>query len=580
MSNENITLSDCVLIRRDFTTPIAFHAGCYYHADDFYAAVKYWVRQLQAQPFQRYALFTEDAYPFAVLLFALFHAGKQVWIAGNNRPGTAQQLQQYNCRLIGDWDAGNPFDYYLTATNVLDTLALPLSPLNLEETQLVIFTSGSTGQPKPIEKHLIQFQLEITALEKQWGKLLGSAEILATVSHQHIYGLLFRILWPLSAGRCFHSPIYINPETLVNAIQTGAACWVASPAHLKRLDQNSPWIGIVGLSVIFSSGGALNEVARQQINANSGQQVIEIYGSSETGGIGWRQYEMAWQLFDGLRLSCLDGRWQLSSPYLQIIPFAKGEENEPFQLDDQISLQDDGRFILHGRADRIAKIEEKRLSLSEMERRMAETPWVAEAFTVAITKSRDVVGAAVVLTEAGSNTLKIEGRNALIRQLRASLYQWFDSIVLPRKWLFLDSMPLTTQGKIDQYLLNALLDTDNQRLPQVQGVCIKPNTVKLTLKVPEDLIYFPNHFSTYPILPGVVQIAWAEYFGKLFFAIDQSFLAMEVIKFVKAIQPGNTVKLTLNWNMSPDKLHFQFRSEDGIYSSGRLVYAAKCREQS
>ena len=61
----------------------------------------------KSQPFQRYALFTEDAYPFAVLLFALFHAGKEVWIPGNNRPGTAQQLQQLDCQLIGDWDTAS-----------------------------------------------------------------------------------------------------------------------------------------------------------------------------------------------------------------------------------------------------------------------------------------------------------------------------------------------------------------------------------------------------------------------------------------------------------------------------------------
>jgi len=578
MSNEGIELSHCLLTIRQPATRIAYHAGHYYHADDFYAAVKYWVGQLQAQPFQRYALYTEDAYPFAVLLFALFHAGKQVWIAGNNRPGIAQLLQQLDCRLIGDWDTGKPFDYALAST---DVSSLQLSPLNPAETRLVIFTSGSTGQPKQIEKRLIQLQLEIATLEKQWGKQLGNADVLATVSHQHIYGLLFRVLWPLSAGRCFHSRIYINPETLVNSIQDTAACWIASPAQLKRLDQNSPWYGLAGLTAIFSSGGALHQTSKQQINAHSGQQVIEIYGSSETGGIGWRQHDTVWQLFDGLRLSSANDRWQLHSPYLEIpsfSPLCKREAGGCFQLDDQISLQDDGRFILHGRLDRIVKIEEKRLSLSELERRLTDTHWVADAFTtVTMAKSRDIVGAAVVLTEAGFERLKTGGRNALIRQLRTLLYQWFDAVVLPRKWLLLDSMPLTAQGKIDQHIINALLDTDNQKLPQVQGVCATSNTVELTLRVPDDLIYFPGHFSTYPILPGVVQIAWAEHFGTLFFAIDQPFLTMEVIKFVKVIQPGDELKLTLNWNVSPDKLHFNFHSERGVHSSGRLIYAAKSR---
>jgi len=105
--------------------------------------------------------------------------------------------------------------------------------------------------------------LNIAALEKLWGKQLGGAEALATVSHQHLYGLLFRLLWPLSAGRCFHSQIYLSPEMLVNSAHN-AAYWVASPAHLKRLDQDSPWEGISNLKAIFSSGGPLQHNARNQ----------------------------------------------------------------------------------------------------------------------------------------------------------------------------------------------------------------------------------------------------------------------------------------------------------------------------
>jgi len=563
MPDKLITRPDCAPATR-----IAYHAGRYYHADDFYAAVRCWVGRLKTQPFQHYALYTEDAYPFAVLLLALFHARKQAWIASNNRPGTALELQQLDCRLIGDWDAGQSFDYALATT---DACAVPLSPLDPGQTSLVIFTSGSTGQAKPIEKRLVQFQLEIAALEKQWGKRLGNAEVLATVSHQHIYGLLFRVLWPLSAGRCFHSPVYINPETLVNSINENAACWVASPAHLKRLDRDSPWKGIAGLNAVFSSGGALHETARQQIGAYSGQQVIEIYGSSETGGIGWRQQDTAWQLFDDIRLSRTDGKWRLHSPYLITA------EDEPFELDDQLSLQDDGRFILHGRLDRIVKIEEKRLSLSELERRLTDSPWVAEAFTVTIATSRDVVGAAVVLSEAGFEQLKATGRNALIKQLRIGLQQWFESIVLPRKWLLLDSMLLTPQGKIDAHLLKTLLEADHQKLPQVQGVDVTQDSVELLLRVPEELVYFPGHFAAYPILPGAVQIAWADYFGKLFFTVTQPPLTMEVIKFVKVIKPGDELrlKLTLNRHVSPGKLYFNFRSEQGTHSSGRLIYPTR-----
>jgi len=611
MSDKLVPLSHCLVARRLLDTPVAYHAGQYYSAGQFTDTVKLWADKLQAQPSQLYALYTKDAYPFAVLLFALLYAGKQIWIPGNNRPGTAEQLSP-DCQLLGDWQNGERFDDCLEAP---DSSNRPLSPLNPLDSQLVIFTSGSTGQAKPIAKCLNQFQLEIATLEKHWGEQLGDAAALATVSHQHIYGLLFRVLWPLSAGRCFHSQAYINPETLVNAVQQRPAYWIASPAHLKRLDQHSPWGGIAGLKAIFSSGGALPENAAQQIFSNGGQAVIEVYGSSETGGIAWRAQEKAWTLFPGMSLSCIDDRWLLHSPYLEIPPippFSKGgdeksffivKEESPivskdeslpllrkylpplekggagggFKLDDQITLLDDGRFMLHGRSDRIVKIEEKRLSLIELEQRLMAEPCIDDAHAMVITNHRDVVAAVAVLSSQGVEQLKKQGRNRLIRQLRKELEPWFESVVLPRKWLFVNTMPLTAQGKIDLQLLTGLLDFDNRKLPQVLSLDVAPDSIQLGLRVPEDLLYFPDHFASYPILPGVVQLAWVEHFGKLFFVIDKAFSHMEVVKFTQVIQPGDQLTLALDWKATSGKLYFNFSSERGAHSSGRMVYGGKAQ---
>ncbi|MGZ4990690.1 MAG: AMP-binding protein [Methylobacter sp.] len=563
MSNKLLPLHNLIAQRPD-DAPVAYHGGKYYSAGQFADAVKCWADKFEAQPFQHYALYTEDAYPFAVLLFALLHAGKQIWIPGNNRPGIAEHLAQ-DCRLLGDWQNGRGFDYDLDAPHSANRSLSLLNPL---AKQLVIFTSGSTGQAKPIVKSLNQFQLEIAMLEQQWGKQLGDAAALATVSHQHIYGMLFRVLWPLSAGRCFHSQAYINPETLLNAGQNQPAYWIASPAHLKRLDRQSPWHGIAGLKAIFSSGGALPENAARQILNDGGQAVIEVYGSSETGGIAWRRQEKEWTLFSGMGLTCLDDKWLLHSPYLQA-------EEQGFRLDDQLTLLGDGRFMLHGRSDRIVKIEEKRLSLAELEQRLMSGPWIDEAHALVIAKSRDVVAAIAVLSQQGLEQLKAQGRNRLIRQLRKTLEQWFETVVLPRKWLFVNTMPLTSQGKIDRQLLTSLLNFDNRKLPQVLDLEITPNSVRLGLRVPEDLLYFPDHFADYPILPGVVQLAWVEHFGKLFFAIDKPFSQMEVVKFMQVIQPGNQLTLILDWKAASGKLYFNFSSERGAHSSGRMVYEDK-----
>jgi 3-hydroxymyristoyl/3-hydroxydecanoyl-(acyl carrier protein) dehydratase len=66
-----------------------------------------------------------------------------------------------------------------------------------------------------------------------------------------------------------------------------------------------------------------------------------------------------------------------------------------------------------------------------------------------------------------------------------------------------------------------------------------------------------------------------EHFGNLFFVLDQPFLAMEVLKFVKPIEPGHELTLMLNWDAATNKLQFSFHADHAVYSSGRLIYAAK-----
>jgi len=558
-----ILLSHCLSAVQAPDKPVAYHAGQTYSFRQFQFAVSYWVKQFIAQPDQRYALYTEDAYPFTVLLFALLHAGKQVWLPGNNQSGTAQKLSA-DCRLIGDWPSQPAFEYCLQSNATTDQT---LSPLNPEQIQLIIFTSGSTGQAKAIYKSLNQLQIEVSTLESYWGQQLTDAHVLATVSHQHIYGLLFRVLWPLYSGRCFHSHVYLNPELLIQAATQVPAYWVTSPAHLKRLDAHSPWQGIAQLKAIFSSGGVLADKSKQQITQSSGLSVLEIYGSSETGGIAWRQDDAAWQLFEGISITeAGDGFW-LRSPYLPT-------NSEGLRLDDQINLLTDGRFLLHGRADRIVKIEEKRLSLIELEQRLLTSPLLEDVFALTSNKSRDTVAVVLVPSQSGKEMLANFGRKGLIKQLKQELTPWFELVVIPRKWLLANHIPVTAQGKIQHGLLSSLIDCDHQRLPQVLQITIAEQEVQLELKIPNNLIYFPDHFAGFPVLPGVVQLAWVAYFSPLFFGLAQDFkplIQLESIKFSQVIKPNDELTLTLNWKAEQGKLQFKFSSAAGVFSSGRMV---------
>lgn len=409
-------------------------------------------------------------------------------------------------------------------------------------------------------------QTEVDTLEKLWGETLADSRILATVSHQHIYGLLFRVLWPLAAGRCFHSQTALDAEHLVAQAGAGPACWVASPAHLKRLDPAAPWAGLAGLSAIFSSGGPLAADSAAQIAQGCGQAPWEIYGSSETGGIGWRRHpEPLWRPFAGLSLSIAGDKAYLNSPYLS--------DDGPMVLDDDLTLLPDGRFSLHGRRDRIVKIEEKRLSLNELERHLADSPWLNEVHALALAGNRGQLAVCAVLSAAGKAAMADHGRKVLIGKLKEALQPWFEAVLIPRKWLFLSAMPTTAQAKLDSPLLETLLQSDD-RMPLLQTADLQPDSVVLGLKVPRRLLCFADHFPGYPILPGVVQIGWAEHFGKQLFEINAPFSRLEAVKFAKPVRPDYELQLTLDWRGDSNKLNFRFSQAEQVYSSGRLAYAA------
>jgi acyl-coenzyme A synthetase/AMP-(fatty) acid ligase/3-hydroxymyristoyl/3-hydroxydecanoyl-(acyl carrier protein) dehydratase len=544
---------------------VAKHHSRYYTQDEFGSAVANWSQRLIKNPAKQFALYTQDAYPFAVMLLALIHAGKDIWIPGNNLSGTTDELTGRGCELLGDW-SNSGFDYALDVQQ--GRMAFDV-PQNLSQSQIILFTSGTTGISKPVFKCLRQLQAEIETLERCWGQLLGYSEIVSTVSHQHIYGLLFRVLWPLAAGRCFHSQTAISSELLVKQAQK--ACWIASPAHLKRLSEDSPWSSLTNLSAIFSSGGMLSNEAAERIDINCGKPAIEIYGSTETGGIAWRKYpQVYWMPFVGMTLMRDGESVRLYSPYL--------DEPNGCVLEDELTLLDEGLFVLHGRRDRIIKVEEKRLSLVKLEQFLTDGGLLDEVNALVLEHSRDTIAIAAVLSQHGLKLMQSEGRKLLIKSLKERLNGYFEPVLFPRRWLFLSEIPYNTQGKIDTVLLNQLFDQADSKLPLLHGATIKPHRVELHLKVPATLIYFSDHFPAFPLLPGIVQLAWVNHFAQLLLDFEGEFTALESLKFVKPITPNCEVMLTLEWKVTTKKLYFHFSGGNQNYSSGRLIYAEKTRE--
>lgn len=535
-----------------------------------------WRKALEAQPAGTWALYHPDAFEFSAILFALWATGNVACVPGSNQPLIAEQLRSRVRGFIGQFDLSAEA---LIPPPAADASALE-SPLELDRQQVAveIFTSGSSGQPQAIEKKLYQLAEEVSRLEAMWGGLAADCLTMGTVSHHHIYGLLFRVLWPLAAGRCFAAEMTEYLEALNNPSATGSGfLLISSPSHLSRIPEQTDWTPFrQHVSAIFSSGAPLPREASVNARKLLGSAPIEVLGSSETGGIAWRQQaadrEVAWQAVDGIEAARDDasGCLKIRSPYLP-------DTDNWYLTSDRIELLGEGQFSLQGRADRIAKVEGKRVSLSEMEQRLLAHPWVDAARVLVLEGKRTEMAAVVVLAEEGATHLANEGRRSVNSQLKSHLLQQFERPVLPRRWRYPAELPLDSQGKVTQYNLAALFADSKQGrplFPEVLSTERDGGTIRLRLCIPADLFYFQGHFSVAPILPGVVQLRWAEYFGRELLGLEGDFSHMEAVKFQHVIRPLQEVELKLEYRSDAGggKLAFRYRSASGQHASGRIVY--------
>ncbi|MDY0206281.1 MAG: AMP-binding protein [Pseudomonas sp.] len=514
---------------------------------------------LQDRSIQQIAVHLLDAGDLAVVLLGAWRAGVTVVLPADLQEHTRQRLN-------------TQVDAWITNRAELSALyAEPLAPaaLDLDAQLLILSTSGSSGEPKLIGKTLRQLNNELCVLEELWGAVLGSATVLGSVITQHIYGLLFRLLWPLCAGRYLLRLPLPFPEDIQQASLSGPSVhedftWVASPALLKRMGDNLDWPALRAVRKVFSSGGPLPTDAAELIEQRLHQRPVEIYGSSETGGIAWRQIETLWQPLPGVRLALnTDGALRINSPWLAL--------GQTEQTADAAKLYADGRFALQGRLDRIIKLEEKRISLPFLEQQLCLHEWVSDVRLGVVTEGRASLGALLVLSASGVHALRNQGRRAVTQGLREYLKDFCEPLALPRRWRLIEQLPLNPQGKLPQAEVDRQLLLARAKLPFIVKQQKIADEWQLDLQIPLDLAIFSGHFPTAPVVPGVVQVDWAFNIAQELMDIPPRFCGMEVVKFLQLLRPGDSVRLTLSFDQARSKLHFSYNTTEARCSSGRIL---------
>ncbi len=437
--------------------PVAQVAGQFHTADELRRQALALAATLAARPEQRWALWLTSPYEFLAAFLALELAGKDMVLPGNMQQGTARLLAPHIDGLISRQHfAELDCPRLELEEHPLPEDFLPPSPRDIT---ITLFTSGSTGEPQAIEKRLGLLEAELHMQQRQWHEAVARLPVLATVSHQHIYGLLHAVLWPFLRGAAFVNEICQYPEELAaRAEQLAPVVLVSSPTHLARLPQVPVFAeGCDCFRGVFSSGGLLDTESALALSELLGQAPIEILGSTETGGVAWRQQQpqassQRWAPLPGVEIDCDAGTGCLKvrAPHLDAEQL----------MGDRVSVHGDGTFVLQGRADRIVKVEGKRLSITEMERRLQASELVSDARIAVMRAKREEVGAVVVLNEAGRESLAQLGKLPLNKQLCSELLAWFERPVLPRRWRYVAELPRNAQGKITASELERILKRD------------------------------------------------------------------------------------------------------------------------
>jgi acyl-CoA synthetase (AMP-forming)/AMP-acid ligase II len=564
-----ITYIPLSAVRADSRTAesvVSFSASASHSWSDFIRDVSTMRAYIQKADYARWIINSDDIYCFICAFVAVLQSRKEALLCANTTPAfIAEILDDSTGFLCGQVlpDAVRIQD--ILAAGVPDAdLAFP--PIVAAESRVTLYTSGSTGSPKAFPKRLTELEVETSELCRIWGDLIEGRRIYSTVNHQHIYGLLFVVLLPLGAGIPVCADMVRYPESL-ESLGGKRPMLVCSPAFFKRVAETniSPDV-FSGGPLIFSSGGVLAEDIAREVERRLGESPLEIYGSTETGGIAFRKSvrEKSWTPFPRHTISINEeGRIVVKSPYIL--------DPAGFVSGDLGHFTDANHFLLDGRADSIVKIEEKRISLTEVERRITESPMAKEACVIALTGKRQYLGAVIVLSPEGKDYFRGKTKLELNNFFHDHLSRFLENTVIPKKWRFVDAIPRNSQDKLLHDEIEALFRKTNE--VEIRSVQKDESSLQIELSVGEDSVFFSGHFPSFKILPGVVQFDLVMKYSAEYLGLGRTIKAIPRVKFRKPIRPETVLLLEIKYNQVKNCVSFSYKDANTkvIYSDGSIV---------
>ena len=317
---------------------------------------------------------------------------------------------------------------------------LHLAPAALGEELLRLYTGGSTGAPQLWSKTGRNLFAEALFLAHHFA-VSPLDRIVATLPPYHTYGLLYSVVLPLVSGATVLAETPSFPEEISrSAHDSQATILVSVPAHYRALRGR----GSLGpsLRLAFSSAGMLAIEDNDAFCQHNEAGIVEVYGSTETGGIGLRhrsQGEEGFTPYPTIAWKIEGQRLHIRSPYLS--PGLPRDRDDYFITNDTVEASGPAAFQLKGRADAITKVAGKRVDLEELQLVIKQQPGVSDCLVLALVEGGGREHRLVAL---------VEGEGADLEAIRRSLAARFEAYALPRSMKAIDRLPMTANGKYDR----------------------------------------------------------------------------------------------------------------------------------
>ena len=292
-------------------------------------------------------------------------------------------------------------------------------------TQITFRTSGSTGKPKSCVHDFSHLKTETTYLAELFA---SRTRVIALTPAHHIYGFLFTAMLPDRLGHVLDD-VHAKPHSAY--VPQSGDLVVAFPERWQWLARTvSDWPN--GVAGVVSTAPCPSDLTKDLME-NGLQSFTEVYGSSETAGVGTRQWPQT-----GYRLM---PHWQIGSsndPEGTLLIHSSGLE---VRVKDHLELLADGSFTLAGRIDAAVQVGGVNVYPERIAASMQEQPGVRDVIVRLSTPERGGRLKAFVVPQEGIDQA----------ELRSRLTEWSMGVLNSPERLqsitFGESLPKDDKGK-------------------------------------------------------------------------------------------------------------------------------------